>query len=268
MENKNSKMPIIIVCLISVVLIGVTGVVAYNMGKANTKDDSNEVVNNTQDNKTEVDITNKALKEEYYEKIKKVESTTLKDNNKEAKLYTIYSKDVVGIENIDVDSMYTSVFDVSDNFIEVTDKKLQDNYDEVGPLKTLYEEVNNLYGNIGNFSGKVLGCPSYEVNKQKTYIYKSYRCGYGTSPGIISVINKITELDNNIYVYMYIGSFSTDDDMIYSDPNLENKYKKGDLDSISKLREADYNNFTQFKYTFTKNNDGYYLFTKLEKITK
>ncbi len=266
--EKKSNTSLVIVCLVALVLIGVTGVVAFNYGKEQASDKEEVKVEDKKEE--EKDITNKALKEFFLQKIAIIETASLKGMDASAKINSIYSKDIVGTENLDTDSMYTSVFDNNQDSFEQVPEKLSDHYDEQANVKPLLEDVKNIYGDIDDFSGKTKGCPTYYLNKD--IVYRTYRCGFVITHDTISFLDRITELDKSTYVYVYVGAYESSEkdglNTIYSDPNLQTKYKTQSINASLKFTEKEYKNFTQFRYTFIKNADGYYIFSKLEKIAK
>ncbi len=272
-KSSKSKTSIILVVIIAILLGIIAFLLVTIMGE--DKKEEKKVEENVQEEKEEkkveenvqeekeVDITNKALKEEFSNYIDIIDSVSLEKENEKSNLNNIYSIDEVTVDKLSKSSIFGTVlfFDYK-SFIDLDDNEKYDSYVEATPY---IEKVYNLFGNVGEVPTKMENCMSFTYNKKENRIYSDSGSGCGAGPYAFATIDKITEKGNNRYVYVYVGSVSPDG--FYSDPDLTKKYKDEDEEEVGDdFIEKNYKDFTPYKYTFTKNADGYYIFTKLEKI--
>lgn len=265
--EKKSNNTMIIGSVIVAVLLCAVGVLTFLLlGK-----DNNEKTSKVE----EKDITTVALKEEYTGKIDTIELARLKGKLSISESNSIYTVDEVTIDKLDNNTLYQSVFTRNlEKFEPVMNMEYEEEYDNQAEASPLFAEVKNIYGDIPALKdgAEITGCPTFMYDKKEDLIYSAERCGGGALPYTFFVIDKITESGDNRYVYIYVGSAESNLDsdlemtILYSDANYTNKLHEVNLEDEEKYINDNYKKFTPYKYTFTKNSDGYYIFTKLEKV--
>ena len=100
------------------------------------------------------------------------------------------------------------------------------------------------------------------IKYNKKY-YGSAECG-GTTAGSLDIYKyKYTSDKDNYYVYLSLSSGTLDKD---GEPLCYIDYNRTLEVDCEKIGQNNYQNFSQYKYTFTKDDNGDYVFSKLEKI--
>ena len=132
-------------------------------------------------------------------------------------------------------------------------------------------EVTDLNENAMKIFGKQLNIKSDTIlyNNCESYTYSEsnnefYNIGsFGSSFSFIRNIYKATELNNKIYLYEVVATEDMEENLLDSTGtnkiNLNSKLTK---DNITNYKDK----LENFKWTFDKNEDGNYVFEKVEKI--
>lgn len=274
MENKNDDTVVIIVILM--LLLGLGIFVAYDKGFILNKD-NNKVENNKESNEKQVEteITDVIVKDKLDELINKINKTSFHPTWYE-KGYSIYensllsesSKLLVILKDLYSTSQFKRVYKNTGNGFEVEDvidlKVVKDEY------KKLFNEELTNYIEVGI-------CPWFKY-VQTTNQYRAYEeCGGTGYDTYISYNNRYTEDENNMYVYVNVGRvvsktvteenghavFLND---LYADVSKEKIYKENVIDKDITINESNYNEFSEYKYTFSKDNEGGIYYKNIERI--
>lgn len=143
-------------------------------------------------------------------------------------------------------------------------------------------EVESEYYNL--FNEKISnhqdneGCPTYSYDSTNSVYYYSAECGGSRgASGPVSYINRYTYNEKEAYVYINLGYIEYGEFIdgftsykIYKDLNKNNLYKtENNVDEIlidaNIINASNYNDFSEYKYTFVKNDKGGYYFKSIEK---
>ncbi len=111
----------------------------------------------------------------------------------------------------------------------------------------------------------------YDSNLQM-YFWPNPQCG-GISAGSVKIYkNKYTTKANEAYVYVNYGLLTAHPETgmsdLYKDINMEEIYKANISDQERgsiEINETNYQDFSEYKYTFKKDENGNYYFVKLER---
>ena len=131
-------------------------------------------------------------------------------------------------------------------------------------LSSINNDYRYIFGTtISNYMD-ISSCPSYyydSVNK----VYFSYgQCGGLDPASILTYINKLSTNGNDVYVYVSVGKMSFIEETlpnakynIYSDYEEKNKLQEIN-ESKYIIDESNYDKFSEYKLTFTKDGNDYY----------
>lgn len=205
-------------------------------------------------------ISNFYIKGDYFDNLYK--NTELTESNK---ILLVLEKQKGSSINIDVETMSNNEFKKLYNQ-EWPNESVRDEAMKQYGLSGINNDYRYLFGtNISSYMD-IESCPSYyydSVNK----VYFSYsQCGGLDGVSILTYINRLSTKGNDIYVYVSIGKMSIIEDSspykynIYSDYGEKNKLQEinGD-DSLSfKIDSSNYEKFSEYKLTFTKDGNDYY----------
>ncbi len=124
------------------------------------------------------------------------------------------------------------------------------------------ERYELLFGEKLSNNKNVGKCPMYVYDNVNKVYYYTRVCG-GTDERMIYIYkNKFTTKNDEAYVYVNLGN-SFDKTSIYDGYGKEKL-----IDSYTEnysINKSNYSKFTEYKYTFKRNSDGNYYFSKLEK---
>ena len=263
MEKKKGNILTIVLALIIVALVAYIAVDKLNKVEDKTENEKEQPV------QEEKDITNKANKKSYGKLINMLEFSNLKSGSPNDSIFVsdLYFKDEVKSEDLSDESKYYAILTYSDELDWMVGS---DEVESTVDANQVISVIKNLYGGeVSKYTKTVGGCPVYKYNKKSDVYEKYVGCGFGPAPATISMVYKITEKDNNTYVYVSVGYEEYDaetDKNIYTDVYKKNKYTKAIKSDEDTINSSNYNDFSQYKYTFTKNSDGYTQFVKVEKL--
>ena len=260
MEQKQKGILISILVLLIILILGVITYIVYDQGlifnnneKIEIEENKNDIIEKDIDNTDEKmilkDIVGNINTECVMEGVKLYDNLNLTDKEKlQITLNSIFYRNY--LKNI--------------TLVEITEDEVRSEYYNI-----FNEELKN-NENIG-------GCPifNYDVTNKKYNIVSG--CGKGT-PGpnqIRSYINKYTSKGNEYYVYINLGAtrYNSSDEYgnmlidVYTDKDATKFYKTQD-NSIDYIDQTNCTDFSEYKYTFIKRENGTYYFKSIEKIEK
>ena len=129
--------------------------------------------------------------------------------------------------------------------------------------KDVLKLYSNMYGEEVSGMSIEGGCPNFIYDKYNKKYYGSAECG-GTTASSLDIYKYIYTSDkDNYYVYLSLSSGTLDKD---GEPLCYIDYNRTLEVDCEKIGQNNYQNFSQYKYTFTKDDNGDYVFSKLEKI--
>lgn len=255
--------------------------------ESNNNSDSNTNSNNTENK--EVKITDK-VKIQYLQKyVAILENLNLDTSNikisSTSELHyfmnkLIYAFDKLEKKDITTENATTAIVSFTENkngffdknelasttigkFEQSGDNNLEFEYVSVDDIK---QDYTSLFG-FDKVSTKTIAyrCEDY-IYDEKINAFVMYANGCGTA-GPIAVpktyIYDITEDNNNVYVYLAYGVSGVNEKnqyVAYTDYTMNKKYTSNVTKDFT-INESNYQDFSKYKYTFTKNNDGTYTFS-------
>lgn len=134
-----------------------------------------------------------------------------------------------------------------------------------------YELYGNELTNINDIPGK---CLNWKYSKiSETYIGEGL-CD-SSWDNIFVYNNNYTMKNNEAYIYVSVGEYDEYTNMLYSyalgpreDYDSTKEYKKCEYNDVQNILEENYKDFSEYKVTFKKNNNGDYYFYSVEEVNK
>lgn len=297
MENKKkTRKTGIILGYIALILI-IIGLIIYILfdkgiilNNSNNKKDSNKTVEDKKE-VVEKQLENETTKNELKEKIAAIlgveytDESVNKYSTDRTKILTDKSsltddyKLEIAINNIKQTNIPTNVTNIDIDPIEslglnnntIKEKLLGAMQVSVNEVEEKYKE---LFGtDIKEFKslGTTYKQPLYVYDKGNNVYYIINVGGSTTTTNTYLYNNKYTTKGDNAYVYVNFGisEYNIDTNLydIYKDAVNKTIYKAGvDETSVSsfKIDSSNYKEFSEYKFQFTKNNDGSYYFSNVE----
>lgn len=174
---------------------------------------------------------------------------------------------------------YLDVNSLSNNYIIYTAlyylkerNELVDNYDPKYQKKVAKSVVDatikNIFGdityNVNAYLGNGITCPNGYYNQSEEYFYINTNCEVGNKK--IETYNiKIVQGMKSVDIYQAIGYVKYEGTKkVYKDKAMQNLVSDDDKYEIS---IKDYNNFIQYKFSFTKGSDNLYHFFSVDVVS-
>ena len=164
------------------------------------------------------------------------------------------------VENRDK-SPVTTDYDFGNDYMKSVNTQI-----EVSEVERIYKD---LFGSsVGEHKDFGI-CPYFIYDSVNSKYYGSMQCGNASTLFFETYVYSVTTKGNDVYVYV---SFASSDmgnagPVIYTDYERTDVYKDNvqPQELVDIVNENNYNDFSQYKYVFTKNGDSY-SFTNIEKI--
>ena len=297
MENKKkTRKTGIILGYIALILI-IIGLIIYILfdkgiilNNSNNKKDSNKTVEDKKE-VVEKQLENETTKNELKEKIAAIlgveytDESVNKYSTDRTKILTDKSsltddyKLEIAINNIKQTNIPTNVTNIDIDPIEslgLNNNTIKERL--LGAMQVSVNEVEEKYKelfgtDIKEFKslGTTYKQPLYVYDKGNNVYYIINVGGSTTTTNTYLYNNKYTTKGDNAYVYVNFGisEYNIDTNLydIYKDAVNKTIYKAGvDETSVSsfKIDSSNYKEFSEYKFQFTKNNDGSYYFSNVE----
>lgn len=305
-EKKNNTGLIIILMIFILISIVLLGYIAYDKGLIFSKDvkQTDNVKENETNKEAELadeyvknDIENKinnivtfgrassTKANEQYFNMDGINNSTLLNLSNENKAFIVLNSLSGQYNNLSTDQRTIALDELKTNN-QAADNALLDILTVV-PSSLVEQEYKKYFGSeINNISLKASTmCPNYIYGDSSKTYYRLSECG-GTAYAVILVYtNKYTKKNDEIYAYTNLGAIHPDydnqiDGKVYKDImsyeesealKSEKLYKSNmsfEDSSKFKIDESNYKDFQEYKFTFTKGENGIYHFTKVEKVEK
>lgn len=280
-EKKQNKGMIVIIVILVLALLGTTGYIVYDKFLKEEVNVSKENKNNSQyeNVEKEKEVTDSLLKEGLSLKIAMLEKISNTETEKYRSGY-IYKKDISNSEINSDTKLYNvlqNLYHENEGLIPVTT-----NYDfkELEPYKSVATQIdvslvteryNDLYGERVVDHKNLDGCPMFIYDAENSKYYGMAECGGTSSTYLKSYNNKYTQLKDDFYVYVSVASITYNDQegnsTVYTDYEMQNKYKDVTIAEVENIiNSSNYKDFSEYKYTFTKNKNGNYIFSSIERV--
>lgn len=297
MENKKKtrKTGIILGYIaLTLIIIGLIIYILFDKGiilnNSNNKKDSNKTVEDKKE-VVEKQLENETTKNELKEKIAAIlgveytDESVNKYSTDRTKILTDKSsltddyKLEIAINNIKQTNIPTNVTNIDIDPIEslgLNNNTIKERL--LGAMQVSVNEVEEKYKelfgtDIKEFKslGTTYKQPLYVYDKENNVYYIINVGGSTTTTNTYLYNNKYTTKGDNAYVYVNFGisEYNIDTNLydIYKDAVNKTIYKAGvDETSVSsfKIDSSNYKEFSEYKFQFTKNNDGSYYFSNVE----
>ena len=134
-------------------------------------------------------------------------------------------------------------------------------------VQLVEEEYIKLYG-TKDFSHKDFsGCPMFIYDSVNKKYYGSAECGGASTVFLNTYVNRITTKGDEAYAYVSLGAINLEENCVYTNYERTFKYNGQVADYYGDIINKDnYKEFSEYKYTFTKDKDNYY-FTSVERLS-
>ena len=145
---------------------------------------------------------------------------------------------------------------------------------------TVNDRYNKVFG--GNIEYKNMrGCPTYKYNTEDKLFYRFTGCGGTLFPGVLVHKDSTRLINDKVVVKLSIASmtpiFNSDSlfNKIYKGTNINVSDRTGEDDYITSISEYEdmakfinenYEKFSKYEMTFTKDKNGNYIYESLKKI--
>lgn len=131
-------------------------------------------------------------------------------------------------------------------------------------LSGIDNDYRYLFGTTINNYIDIQSCPSYYYDSVNNVYFSYSQCGGLDAVSILTYINKLSANGNDVYVYVSVGKMSIIEETlpnakynIYSDYEEKNKLQEIN-ESKYIIDESNYDKFSEYKLTFTKDGNDYY----------
>lgn len=295
--NKREKKLVIILVIAILVILSLIGYIGYQQFDHKTiKTDSKGEEKNIKDNTDkEIQVTDNYIKRDISKKVNQILSLGRSDGgaeishidydnnvNYEASQYENYSEE---------DKLYTALYINNSDFRVMNSEELakidstnypnmavygdQTNIQSVFKIyeaSKINETYQELFGKGATHKEVKEKCPSYLYNPQENVYYSWNECGGIGYPGIIGYIYNYTTKNNVVYAYFAIGSIQYDMNENKTITYLDFKTSDNQVAvynqtlTNNQINQDNYHDFTKYKMTFKKNNEGIYYFDQFEKV--
>lgn len=259
MEKESKSKNLIIILLILIILI-LSGALVYK--EYFMKNEDNVEINDKTDHKNEnveTTLTDQAI-------------IDVIDNNISVLLNGkgFYGVDYLGSGVIFNTISKVGVENISDYYKLISVASKYENYNDDGSLviaKDIVESnIKKVYGDNFNYVQLINeeSCPLYLKYEADNYYFMGNCASAGDSKTEYYIYNK-TILDDEVYVYASVKYLEMTEQGGIWYKNLEKEVATDQEDAINELN---YNEYSKFKITFSKNTEGNYVFKSSERISK
>lgn len=123
--------------------------------------------------------------------------------------------------------------------------------------------IDSTFGSIDiKHEGEVGTCPKYTYDSTDKRYYVNESCTLDQK-SIISYVSSINYEGNLYYATVYVGFI--ENNKVYNNVKKSKVIKELASEESYAIDEENKDDFEKYTYTFTKNSDGNYIFTKVEK---
>lgn len=272
-EKKSPNVLVTILCIALIIAMFFVGWFAG--GK--TYELENKIVENVsekEDNKKEEkDIELVALRDDLIDKVGDLERLGLSSNNVVYMTGSIYSSDITSVDISDELKLYNVLQGLYGELVRRSPVTTNYNFGSLEiyidsmtqiDVSLVESEYKKLYGNTTiNHKGFDSKCPMFIYDSVNKKYYGDAQCGGTSSAGVLPYVNRVTTMGNEAYVYVSLGTWQESN--VYTDFERTKLYKSNVIDHNNIVNESNYQDFSQYKYTFV-NEDGNYIFKSLNKI--
>ena len=272
-KQKDSK---VIILLLLLIIIGLMCYIAYDKIISESKKENKQITEREKtqipkDTEEEIIISNQNIIDDLSYKVSVLNKSI---NN----LYIGESRIIYEVEQLnDAQKLRFALMDTytHKNVRLTSEEKEATKYKGVSTGKINVKDVDNAYQKlfgtkISSYKDIESGTPEFEYNEKKQiyYVYGQFPDSYYTP---LMYINKMTENSKEAYVYVNVGTYFSDGSsnlaIIYDDITTKTVIEQSKQTNY-KIDETNYKKFSEYKYTFVKDVNGNYYYSKIEKVNK
>jgi hypothetical protein len=279
-ENKSKLGLGILIGLLIALVIGLGGFIIYDKVLSDNNESTIEKENNNDVSDTLENTENNEEKElADSDKKQKLEELVLllhyKSNDLSGKSIGIYKnlsltsndKMLVTFRSLNNKNKFTKITIPKDKMSSNMDIR----YFEHSEMITKAEVDNEYYALFNEritTHRDIEDCPIYYYDSVNSVYYIYSACGGIGVGGPMEYINKYTYSNDEAYVYLSVGYIHYDNNTekrtLYTDLQMTKEYQGNYTDDF-KINQSNYQNFSEYKYVFGKNDNGNYYFKSIEK---
>ena len=126
--------------------------------------------------------------------------------------------------------------------------------------------INKTFGAISVNHETINKCPAFYYNKDNKLYYIINNCKSEKTSEIVSYIDDITKKGNEFYATVYAGLIDNENNQVYGNFEKTKIIEQIDEKKSFEINQENKKEFTEFTYTFIKNSDGNYVFSKIQKV--
>lgn len=179
----------------------------------------------------------------------------------------IYNKGFIDVNELSNDYIiYTALYYLKERneFVDNNDPKYQKKVSK----NIVDTTIKNIFGdvkyNVNAYLGNGITCPNGYYNSSDEYFYINNNCEIGTNK-IESYNIKIVQGLKSVDIYQAVGYASYNGiKKVYKDRTMQNLVKE---DNNYEISIKDYQEFKQYKFSFTKGSDDLYHFYSVDIVS-
>ena len=300
-EKKVGKGKTIAIVILTILLIGSLGYIAYDLYfyKYFKKEVKVEEKKETKKEAKEVELKDNTIKRQVirnFEQITKIdifdreytysggiifdkEKVTSEDIPEDFKLYSAFNSGNLKSEELESECNTSGECKViNSELTEIQKAKLSVDGGGKYKISDVKNNIKEVYGTDFDYSNELTSsknCPNVPVVTNE-YFYTNSACGDTAFNHIEKYVYKVTVKENYVYVYAAVAYNYFNDGLnsngitylnskIYK--NLEKEEYSGNTDDFE-LNENNYQEFSKYKITFEKTDEGDYIFKESVRIEK
>ena len=126
--------------------------------------------------------------------------------------------------------------------------------------------ITKTFGAVSVKHDSISGCPEFKYSSQNKMYYVIKTCENKNTNSIVSYIDDITKKGNEYYATVYIGVIDNERYQVYGNFEKTKLIEQIEKDESFEINQENKNDFTEYTYTFIKNSDGNYIFSKIQKV--
>lgn len=276
MEKKNNRLVsglILLIIIILLVMFGIYGVYTQGLIFNNNSVEENNNINEIED--IEVEVTSTDEKTKLEEIINLFNNLSFSGATKNIEIYNnlnLTNEEKLQVVLIKLSDGFTDIT-VSKDKINISNMELVDFFDSMKSKQISVNRIEKEYYDLFNEKlssyQDIAGCPSFYYDDTNKVYYSYSACGGSGLIRNITYINKYTSKGDEVYVYMSAGYIEYTDEYynevnVYTDFNKTKLYKTESVYN-EHITQTNYVDFSEYKYTFSKREDGTYYFKSIEK---
>ncbi len=298
-EKRPSKGKTVAIIILVILLIGSLSYIAYDLYFYKYFKKEVKVVEKKKETKTElkeVELKDNTIKKQVLKNLEQITNIDMYDRNyaysggiifdkekvlskdipESFKLYSAIISDNLNFEPLDIKCNNGDCKITNNEITEFQKSKLSIDGGRKFKISDIEKNIKEVYGTEFKYNNELSSgnnCPLIPVATDE-FLYTNESCGDAGFDRIEKYVYNVTIKENKVYVYVAVGfiSFPLQNDgmeevKVNFYTNLEKEEYLENTEDF-KINENNYQEFSKYKITFEKNNQGDYIFKESVRIEK